>query len=85
MFSTEISIHLLFRGALSASGQMIASVSSWNTLILSASPHPRSTIIFPFPLPPLGSISIILQNCYICLWWSRERNLDGGHVPVQFH
>jgi hypothetical protein len=29
----EIYIHLLFREALSASGQMIAKISSWNSLM----------------------------------------------------
>ena len=32
-FLTEMDIHLLFRGVLSGSGQMIASASSWNTLM----------------------------------------------------
>jgi len=32
-FLTEIDINLLFREVLPASGQMIASVSSWNTLM----------------------------------------------------
>jgi hypothetical protein len=50
MLFTEMYIHLLFRGALSASGQMIASVSSWNTLIQSATPLPRYMIMLsPFP------------------------------------
>ena len=73
MFFTKMYAHLLFRGALSASGQMIASASSWNILIQSATPLPRyMAVLSSFPLPPPGSTDTMLQNCYICLRWSRE-------------
>ena len=76
-------IHLLFREGLSASGQMIASISSWKILMQSAI-HLLRYIIWPShnALPPLGSTSIIVQNCHKCLRQSRELELNGDHVFV---
>ena len=57
-------IHLLFRGVLSASGLMTASVSSWDTLMQSATLLPSYiTLPFPFALLPLGFTNTMPQNC----------------------
>jgi hypothetical protein len=83
---TETYIYLLLRGALSASGQMIASISSWDTLKQSATPFPSYIILHsPFPLLPLGCTSTTLQNCQRHLRQSRELKLNGEHASAQFH
>jgi len=79
-------VHLLFRGALSAGGQMIANISSWNTLTQSAIFLPRYTIMpFPFPLPPLSFENVILQSPHVRSKWLGEQKPSGKCVPAQCH
>ena len=55
----------LFRQEFCASGQMIASDFSWNTLIQSMIPLPKSTILpSHFLLPHLGFINGMIQSCH---------------------
>jgi hypothetical protein len=79
-------IYLLSRGALYASGQMIARISSWDTLTQSPTLFP-SYIILPshFALLPLGFTSTILQSYYKHLRQLRELGLSGEHAPAQFY
>jgi hypothetical protein len=65
---------------------MTASDFSWNTLIPSMNLPPRSTILlYHSLLPQLGSKSAMVQSSHKRLKWSRGSQLDGVHVPAQFH
>ena len=67
---TETYIYLTFRVVQSASGQMIASVLSWNILMQSTTPLPRY-IILPsyFALHPLGFKNATVQNSHMRSKW----------------
>ena len=79
-------IDLFFSRDLHASGQMIANISSWNTLTQSVTLLPNYTIMpSPFPLPSLGFKSATLQSSHMKLSLLEELKLDGEHVPAQFH
>ena len=83
---TKIYIYLLFRGVLSANGQMTANTSSWDTLRQSTSPLPSYiALLFHGALPPPGYTNTTLQNCCKCLELSREVKLNGKNVTAQFH
>ena len=74
----------LFRQEFPASGQMMAIVSSWNTLMQFVTLLPRSTILlFHFPLPHLNFTSTMLQSSHKRSRWSRGFQLNGECVPGQ--
>ena len=74
------------RWEFSISGEMMASVSSWNPLMQSLPPLPKYTILPSHSaLLHLGFTSVIVQNSYKCPRWSRGFQLNGEHVPAQFH
>ena len=78
--------HLLFRGVLPASGQKTAKVSSWSTLTQSTTLHPSCTILpSSYPLIHPGFASVMAQNSHLKLRWLKDFQLNGEHVPVQFH
>jgi len=79
-------IDLLFREVLSASGLMTVSVSSWDTLMKSATTLPSCiTLPSPFALLPLGFTNTMLQNCSMGPRQLRGLKLNGEYAPAQFH
>ena len=67
------------------SGQMMACVFCWSTLIQSTTPPPRSTILLSHFLLLLGSTSSIMQRFHQQSRLSRGIQLNGDHVLGQLY